>query len=287
MRNYALVSPVFWVGSTGRELRKVGADAQVLALYLITSPTSQMYGLYYLPKVLMSQETGIKDARTADLLSAFEGLRYAYYDEAHEFVWVVEMARWQLQLDQPLKSGDRRVAHANHWYRSLPKNAYLGPFYDRYHYLLNLNERREMDEGAATVDIAPTPERVETVLVPIKASHSELFERWWAHYPKKVGKKAAFAEWLKIRPTPDETFVDHAIEVVERQRRSADWIKDNGQFIPDPERWLKKGRWQDEAIVTPRLTEKEAGTARTLLDWAQRGRESEQPPVVNPQRLSR
>ncbi|EPR0667076.1 hypothetical protein ACUZZ3_005115, partial [Escherichia coli] len=36
MRDYAKVSPRFWLGETGRELRKAGAEAQVVAFYLMT-----------------------------------------------------------------------------------------------------------------------------------------------------------------------------------------------------------------------------------------------------------
>lgn len=49
MRDYAKVSPRFWLGETGRELRKAGAEAQVVAFYLMTSPHANMLGLYYLP----------------------------------------------------------------------------------------------------------------------------------------------------------------------------------------------------------------------------------------------
>jgi hypothetical protein len=73
---------------------------------------------------------------------------------------------------------------------------------------------------------------------------------------------------MKISPTDD--FVDRAIQVVEAQKRTPEWLKEGGQFIPDPERWLKKGRWDDDITVKPRLSEPEAGTAKGLMDWAQR-----------------
>ncbi|MCJ2205071.1 hypothetical protein K9T61_05110 [Escherichia coli] len=44
MRDYAKVSPRFWLGETGRELRKAGAEAQVVAFYLMTSPHANMLG---------------------------------------------------------------------------------------------------------------------------------------------------------------------------------------------------------------------------------------------------
>ncbi|ENU2556439.1 hypothetical protein ACE4O8_005059, partial [Escherichia coli] len=59
MRDYAKVSPRFWLGETGRELRKAGAEAQVVAFYLMTSPHANMLGLYYLPVLYLAHETGL------------------------------------------------------------------------------------------------------------------------------------------------------------------------------------------------------------------------------------
>ncbi|ENG6564474.1 hypothetical protein ABU498_004766 [Escherichia coli] len=56
MRDYAKVSPRFWLGETGRELRKAGAEAQVVAFYLMTSPHANMLGLYYLPVLYLAHE---------------------------------------------------------------------------------------------------------------------------------------------------------------------------------------------------------------------------------------
>jgi hypothetical protein len=49
MRDYAKVAPTFWNGETGKKIRELGRDAQVVALYLITCPSSNWIGLYYLP----------------------------------------------------------------------------------------------------------------------------------------------------------------------------------------------------------------------------------------------
>ena len=49
MREYTKVSPTFWIGYTGRQIRHFGGDTQLLALYLLTSPHSNSVGLYYCP----------------------------------------------------------------------------------------------------------------------------------------------------------------------------------------------------------------------------------------------
>lgn len=64
MRDYGTVSPRFWRAGTGKRLRG-DAHAQLLALYLMTSPHSNMIGVFYCTVRSMSDETGIP----------FEGLR--------------------------------------------------------------------------------------------------------------------------------------------------------------------------------------------------------------------
>ena len=44
MRDYGIVSPRFWIGETGRKLRKL-PDAQRIAMYLLTAPMAEMTGM--------------------------------------------------------------------------------------------------------------------------------------------------------------------------------------------------------------------------------------------------
>lgn len=71
MRDYAIVSPYFWLGSTGKMVRG-RKNAQVLAFYLLTCPSSNMLGMYYLPIPTMVHETGLTEDEVMaalDLLS--------------------------------------------------------------------------------------------------------------------------------------------------------------------------------------------------------------------------
>lgn len=76
------------------------------------------------------------------------------------------------------------------------------------------------------------------------------FERFWQAYPRKVGKDAAWAVFQ--RKGPDDDLTDAMIAAVDRAKRSAQWQKDDGQFIPHPRTWLSQGRWQDGHDERPR-----------------------------------
>lgn len=97
MRDYATVAPQFWLGKTGRELRKKGAEAQVVSFYLMTSPHANMLGLYYLPILYIAHETGLGlEGASKGLKSTIEA-GFCSYDEDTEMVWVHEMAAYRRQ----------------------------------------------------------------------------------------------------------------------------------------------------------------------------------------------
>lgn len=120
------------------------------------------------------------------------------------------------------------------------------------------------------MQLVAAPVSAALVVPTPRMRSAELFESWWAHYPKQSGRKAALGEWLNVKPLPDEAFTARAIETVERQKRSADWIKEGGKWIPEPERWLRKGRWDDRAPELPMLSDADAQRATTLAGWTPR-----------------
>ena len=67
------------------------------------------------------------------------------------------------------------------------------------------------------------------------------FLLFWAAYPKKVKKSAAFISWKKHKPA-----VDDVLKALTWQILSERWTKDGGAYIPDPTSYLNQGRWQDE-----------------------------------------
>jgi len=77
------------------------------------------------------------------------------------------------------------------------------------------------------------------------------FETFWTHYPKKVGKKEACKAWGKVKDKPALSII---LEALIRSKGSDQWLKDNGQFIPNPSTWLNQGRWDDVLTVKPLTT---------------------------------
>lgn len=143
MRDYAKVSPSFWTGETGKDLRRRGIEGAYVGVYLMTAPGSNMLGLYYQPLLYMAHETGL------GIEGATKGLRWAIecgfcrHDETTEFVWVCEMARYQ--IGDSLKSEDKRCVGIQRDYDALPHNPFLGAFFDRYALDFHLTKRRNSE----------------------------------------------------------------------------------------------------------------------------------------------
>ncbi len=260
-RRFASVAPTIWTSNTGREWRRLGRDYQVLGHYLITNPHANAYGLYYLPMVIVVEETGIDRETCGNALRTFAAQEYAYYDERSEWTWIRNMAARQMGITATPSPREPRVVGVRRWYASCAPNPFLGPFYDHYHDTFGLESKR--DGGAWKL----APRVVDGALVNGRAQAAELFERWFTHYPKPSGKKAALDEWLSISPLPDEAFTEKCIEAVERQKRSRGWLKAGGQYIPEPDKWLHKGRWDDVAPDLPNVSEDDADRLATYGDW--------------------
>jgi uncharacterized protein YdaU (DUF1376 family) len=70
------------------------------------------------------------------------------------------------------------------------------------------------------------------------------FETFWQAYPEKSGKRGAYGVWKQLKPSAE--LLSKMLKTLDWQRASEDWTKENGKYIPDPERWLKRGKWDDE-----------------------------------------
>ena len=70
------------------------------------------------------------------------------------------------------------------------------------------------------------------------------FNEFWEIYPKKVAKQTAFNAWKKAKPSAE--LHKRILEAIEAAKRSDKWLRDNGQYIPNPATWLNGGCWDDE-----------------------------------------
>lgn len=153
MRDYSKVSAQFWTGKTGRSLRG-DMQTQIVALYLMTSPHSNMIGVFNCPVIYISHETG------SPLEGANEGLKklieggFCTYDEDSETVWIHEMAKFQ--IGDSLKASDNRVKDIQKQYENLPEGPIKQGFYEKYRDAYHLPENG-MSDSPSEAPSKPLP----------------------------------------------------------------------------------------------------------------------------------
>lgn len=67
------------------------------------------------------------------------------------------------------------------------------------------------------------------------------FEAFWREYPRKIGKGSAYKAWGKLKPP-----LEICLSTLKWQKKTDQWLRDNGQYIPHPATWLNQRRWEDE-----------------------------------------
>ena len=78
----------------------------------------------------------------------------------------------------------------------------------------------------------------------VRETRGAAFEKFWSTYPRKEGKQKARSAFEKV--TVD---LDVLLVALEAQKKSSQWTKDNGQFIPHAATWLNGKRWEDQLSV--------------------------------------
>lgn len=248
MRDYASISPQFWIGKTGKSLRG-DLHAQVLAMYLMTCPHSNMIGVFHCPILYMAHETGMGLEGASKGLESLINAGFCEYDEDSEMVFVVRMAAFQ--VGERLKRTDNKVQGIRKAYENIAEPRMKSRFFEVYASAYYLNDD---EENAAKVEPLGSPLEAPpkqltgtgtgTGTINTPSAADRRFDSFWEAYPKKVGKDAARKSFDKRRV--DDTLLASMVGAIEAQRASDLWVKDGGQFIPNPATWLNQGRWQDE-----------------------------------------
>ena len=98
------------------------------------------------------------------------------------------------------------------------------------------NTKGTEEEHLRNTTIKPNPK-------PKKKDSCANFDLFWQEYPKQKGKGYAEKAWKKINPNRETTA--QILSVLGKAKKSADWIKEDGRYIPHPTTWLNGKGWED------------------------------------------
>jgi hypothetical protein len=153
MRDYGKVSPQFWVGATGRKLRG-NAEAQIVALYLMTSPHANMIGVFYCPLEYIAKETGLPLEGASKGLQCLIEADFCTYEGESEYIFVHQFAA--NQVGEELKPSDKRVQGIMNELAKVPKGQCWQAFRARYAVLYNLPIEGQKDKPLGSPSEAPS-----------------------------------------------------------------------------------------------------------------------------------
>ncbi len=90
-------------------------------------------------------------------------------------------------------------------------------------------------DSKADTENKPKPKPKQSPAAP------EGFDEFWQAYPRKTAKGDAIKAWQKNKPD-----LQTVLKTLEWQKRSDNWMKDGGQFIPYPASYLNAQQYLDE-----------------------------------------
>ena len=107
-----------------------------------------------------------------------------------------------------------------------------------------VNPPGSQSEPSNNINIIYTRESKDSLVCASRCASDDGFAAFWTAYPKKKSKGQALSAWKKLKP--DSSLQALILKAVEAQKRSPDWQKDKGKYIPYPATWLNAMAWEDE-----------------------------------------
>lgn len=278
-RRFCIVKPEdLWTGPTTRELRKHAADVRELLAYLLSGPTSDRWGIWHLELDTVVLHTGRKDAVVLKGFDVLAELGLAHYDLGSQFVYVPHMPESQF-AQWPLMPKDNNARHAKRWYKALPRNPFLGSWFDRHVKELFLTEdpepceRREWipREGEAPLKgpalepagLVPATDLLGERNLPAKRDRragamtsgeiDSAYDKIVSIYPKPDALEKGRKAFHKLKPTPE--LVGQIFAALQWQVVQPDWLKEGAQFAPSLYRYFEGKRWLDRPRRVPHVSE--------------------------------
>ncbi len=132
-------------------------------------------------------------------------------------------------------------------------------------------DKRQAKGSLGATDKNIKKERIEEIYTPLTPQEGEgtsvqeeRFEQVWKEYPKKVAKQYARKAWNRIKP--DEELFEKMLKALREQKKSEQWQKENGRFIPNPATWLDGGYWENEPSAPARRQAEQKKTSAHQYD---------------------
>ena len=100
-------------------------------------------------------------------------------------------------------------------------------------------EKENENENEVEIEIEGEKEKEKKQTAP---ADGKLFTSFWEAYPSKIGRENAWEAWKQL--SPDDTLAAQLMDSLKRWKASAQWLEDDGRYIPRAAKWLEEGYWK-------------------------------------------
>ncbi len=261
MAYYRQIYTTFWTDPKVAD--EFTPEDKYFYLYLLTNNHTNLCGCYEISKKQISVDTGYNVDTVERLINRLQKIHgvIAYNGETKE-LFLVNWHKYNWSKSEKLLKG---VANEYDNIKSTGFQMRICELLEEYGYdvdTLSIRYTYPMDTSVTVTDTV-----TDIVTDPVNSAIKLLnaFETFWNEYPKKVGKKDAKRAFDKaLKSVKAETM----IRAVIAQKKSGQWLRENGRYIPNPSTWLNQGRWDDEIqpVDTPGMKLKNAPSEQHPYD---------------------
>ena len=171
MYSYGRVFSSFWVSGTGKALRG-DSEAQLVALYLMSSPHANMIGVFHCPIIYVAHEVGLSLEGASKALQRLEEVGFCTYDSPSEHIFVRRFAAFQ--VGDELKAKDNRVKGVREYVSAIPserlKFLFLQEYSEAFHLEDLLQEVIDSQKNLSPFEAPSKPTTTSTTTTTSTAS---------------------------------------------------------------------------------------------------------------------
>lgn len=226
MAKTIMLNSRFWEDNYISELN---SNEKLLFLYCLTNPRISLSGIYEVPLRNIALDTGIDRVLIQEIFKKFETDRKITYIEG--WICIINYPKHQNYQSPTILKG------VENEFKIIPSNI--------------VDKCVLLGYPIDTLYI-PFKGKVKAKVQVKDKEEEENFEKFWKEYPKKIAKKEAEKAFYKKRPIDLTTLMDG----LAKWKKSEQWTKDKGRFIPHPTTWLNQERWNDEVEIKNEQTSK-------------------------------
>ena len=277
MATYRQVQLSFWTDSFIAD--NFSAEDKYFYLYALTNLHTSLCGCYEVSEKQIAKEMGYSVESVEAILDRFEkNFNLIRYDKKSKELLLLNWSKYNWtsspKFRPPLERSIEEVKNTD--FRNFLVDLLNGEDTSDFRYRIDTVSEKDSDVRYPT-DTTVNVNVTDTVIVNSSNSTNVVkkrvrkkyedtpeFEAFWNAYPKvkQKSKQEAREAFAKV-DVPLQTLLD-ALEI---QKKSHDWQKEGGQYIPYPAKWLNKRRWEDSMDANTQETDRYANLRRLAEEF--------------------